>query len=67
MSSRDWRKSKVLVVDDEPDAVELVSFNLKKAGLEVVTAENGLDALAKTRNSLPDLIILDVMLPQMDG
>ena len=63
----DWRKSKVLVVDDEPDAVELVSFNLKKAGLDVLTAENGLEALEKSRHMLPDLIVLDVMLPEMDG
>jgi DNA-binding response OmpR family regulator len=63
----EWRKSKVLVVDDEPDAVELVAFNLKKAGLGVMTAEDGVEALQKVREVLPDLIVLDVMLPQMDG
>jgi len=63
----EWRKPKVLVVDDEPDAVELVGFNLKKAGFDVVTAENGAEALDKARDVLPDLIVLDVMLPQVDG
>jgi two-component system phosphate regulon response regulator PhoB len=63
----EWRKSKVLVVDDEPDAVELVAFNLKKAGFEVATAEDGVEALDKAKEALPDLIVLDVMLPQIDG
>src|SRR5687767_10287824 len=63
----EWQKSKVLVVDDEPDAVELVEFNLRKAGLKVLTAEDGVEALAKARAHLPDLILLDVMLPGMDG
>jgi two-component system phosphate regulon response regulator PhoB len=60
-------KPKVLVVDDEPDAVELVAFNLAKAGFDVVTAEDGVAALAKARALLPDAIVLDIMLPQMDG
>lgn len=60
------RKSRVLVVDDEPDAVELVAFNLKKAGFEVTTAEDGMAALEKARQA-PDLIVLDVMLPLLDG
>ncbi len=58
---------KVLVVDDEPDAVELIKFNLKAAGYEVVTAADGDEALKKTRSLLPDLIVLDVMLPEVDG
>ncbi len=58
---------KILVVDDEPDALELIEFNLKGAGYEVVTAADGNEALKKARASLPDLILLDVMLPEVDG
>src|SRR6266446_6364478 len=58
---------KILVVDDEPDAVELIDFNLKAAGYEVVTAADGNEALKKARSSLPDLIVLDLMLPEVDG
>jgi two-component system phosphate regulon response regulator PhoB len=60
-------KTKILVVDDEPDALELVSFNLRNAGFEVVTAENGQEALAKCRQAPPDLMVLDIMLPEIDG
>ena len=59
--------SRILVVDDEPDAVELVSFNLKNAGFEVVAASDGAEAIRKARTHSPDLIILDVMLPEIDG
>jgi DNA-binding response OmpR family regulator len=59
--------SKILVVDDEPDAVELIKFNLKAAGYEVLTASDGDEALKKARAVLPDLIILDLMLPEVDG
>ena len=60
-------KPKILVVDDEPDAVELVGFNLKAAGCDVVTAADGEEALKKARSILPNLIILDLMLPEVDG
>jgi phosphate regulon transcriptional regulator PhoB len=60
-------KPKILVVDDEPDALELVGFNLKRAGFAVATASDGAEALRKVREQLPDLIVLDVMLPEMDG
>ena len=60
-------KPKILVVDDEPDALELIAFNLKNAGLEVLTAENGDQALRLARAHLPDLILLDLMLPEVDG
>jgi len=59
--------AKILVVDDEPDAVELVEFNLKNAGFEVVTAADGAEALKKARATLPDLIVLDLMIPEVDG
>lgn len=59
--------AKVLVVDDEPDAVELVSFNLKAAGYEVVTADDGNEAVKRARQHVPDLVLLDVMLPEVDG
>ena len=58
---------KILVVDDEPDAVELISFNLKAAGFDVVTATDGASALKAARLHAPDLILLDVMLPEIDG
>jgi DNA-binding response OmpR family regulator len=58
---------KILVVDDEPDILELVAFNLKAEGYEVLTATTGLQALDRARSSLPDLIVLDLMLPELDG
>lgn len=60
-------KQRILVVDDEPEAVELVEFNLKQAGYAVVTASDGAEALKKAHAQTPDLIVLDVMLPEMDG
>ena len=59
--------AKILVVDDEPDALELIEFNLKAAGYEVVTAADGAEGLKKARTAAPALILLDVMLPEMDG
>ena len=58
---------KILVVDDEPDIVELVAFNLEAEGYLVITATNGLEALNRARAVLPDLIVLDLMLPELDG
>lgn len=55
------------MVDDEPEAVELVEFNLKQAGFDVATASDGAEALKKTRSLLPSLVVLDLMLPEMDG
>ena len=60
-------KPRILVVDDEPEAVELVEFNLRQAGYAVSTAIDGAEALKKARTQTPDLIVLDVMLPEMDG
>ncbi len=60
-------KPKILVVDDEPEAVELLEFNLKQAGYVVSTAGDGAEALKRARSQTPDMIVLDVMLPEMDG
>jgi len=60
-------KHKVLVVDDEPDIRELIEYNLKKEGYQVYTASNGQEAVSEAKRVLPDLIILDIMMPRMDG
>ena len=59
--------SKILLVDDEKDILEFLSYNLKKEGFRIDTANNGISALKKLEKSKPDLIILDVMMPEMDG
>ena len=58
---------KILLADDEPDILDFLSYNLKKEGFEVFTAENGLKALEIAKKIQPDLIVLDVMMPLMDG
>jgi two-component system alkaline phosphatase synthesis response regulator PhoP len=60
-------KAKILLVDDEPDILEIVGYNLRNEGYQVYTAENGEEALRKAKKKKPDLIILDVMMPVMDG
>ncbi|SEK73182.1 response regulator transcription factor [Parapedobacter koreensis] len=60
-------KQKILVVDDEPDIVELIAYNLKREGYQVYTASNGQEAVTTAKKIMPDLIILDVMMPKMDG
>lgn len=60
-------KHKILIVDDEPDILELIEYNLKKEGYQVYTASNGQEGVALAKKVLPDLIILDVMMPKMDG
>jgi len=60
-------RPKILVVDDEPEAVELVEFNLKQAGFDVAVAADGAEALKKARGLMPSLIVLDLMLPEVDG
>jgi len=59
--------SKILLVDDDKDILEFLSYNLKKAGFEVDTAVDGSLALLKSVTFLPDLIVMDVMMPVMDG
>jgi len=63
----DQSKYKILLVDDEEDIVEFLSYNLEKEGFNVVTAINGQEAIHKAKKELPDLIIMDVMMPVMDG
>lgn len=58
---------KILLVDDEQDILEIVSYNLSQEGYQIVTATNGKEAIAKAKKELPHLIILDVMMPEMDG
>ena len=58
---------KILLVDDEPDILEIVSYNLTAEGYKVYTANNGVEALEKAKKKKPHLIILDVMMPEMDG
>ncbi len=60
-------KHKVLIVDDEPDIRELIEYNLRKEGYQVFTATNGQEAVTEAKRVLPDLIILDIMMPKMDG
>ena len=58
---------KILLVDDEPDIIEIVGYNLKNEGYLVYTASNGVDALKSAKKITPNLILLDIMMPQMDG
>jgi two-component system, OmpR family, alkaline phosphatase synthesis response regulator PhoP len=64
MSNEEYR---ILLVDDEPDIIEFISYNLKKEGFAVSTATNGIDAVKAASDIKPHLIILDVMMPGMDG
>lgn len=58
---------KILLVDDEEDILNFLSYNLKKAGYEIFTASNGKDAIDSALKHMPDLIILDVLMPELDG
>jgi two-component system alkaline phosphatase synthesis response regulator PhoP len=58
---------KILLVDDEPDILEIVGFNLSSEGYQVITGKNGVEAVEKAKKHKPHLIILDVMMPKMDG
>lgn len=61
------QNQKILCVDDEQDILDLLKFNLEKEGYEVLTANNGKKAIEVAKKEIPDLIILDVMMPEMDG
>jgi two-component system alkaline phosphatase synthesis response regulator PhoP len=58
---------KILLVDDEQDILEIVGYNLSQEGYQIVTASNGKEAIVKAKKELPQLIIMDVMMPEMDG
>ena len=58
---------KILLVDDEPDILEIVGYNLSSEGYQVITAANGQEGVEKAKKELPHLIILDLMMPEMDG
>ncbi|MCW8310012.1 response regulator transcription factor [Sphingobacterium thalpophilum] len=60
-------KQKILIVDDEKDILDLIAFNLNREGYQVSTAQNGEEAIQVAKQVNPDLIILDVMMPKMDG
>lgn len=61
------RNIKILLVDDEPDILEIVGYNLSNEGYRISTAKNGVEAVKKAKTEQPQLIILDVMMPEMDG
>jgi len=60
-------KQTILVVDDEKDLLDLIEYNLKKEGFEVLKAENGEQGIQTAREEKPDLVLLDIMMPKMDG
>lgn len=61
------RDAKILIVDDEPDILEFVGYNLKKEGYQIEQASNGYQAIEKAKKTNPHLILLDIMMPEMDG
>lgn len=58
---------KILLVDDEPDILEFLSYNFRKHGFKVVIANNGLEGILQAKDELPELIISDILMPYMDG
>ena len=58
---------KILVVDDDPDIIEILRYNLSLAGYQVKTAFNGKEAVKKAKLFLPEIILLDIMMPEIDG
>ncbi len=67
MLEKNTASKKILVVDDEPDIVEFLQYNLRKEGFTVVSASDGKQAIEVAQKELPDLIILDIMMPELDG
>ena len=67
-STQPFSKGKrILAVDDEPNILRLIKVNLERKGYEVETAENGADALTQIKENKPDLLVTDLMMPEMDG
>jgi two-component system alkaline phosphatase synthesis response regulator PhoP len=66
-TAMETRSRKVLIADDEPDILEILKYNLTNEGYEVVTAKDGDEALEKAKRTMPDLIVLDVMMPRKTG
>ena len=64
---KDKPMPKILLVDDEPDIIEIIQYHLEKEGYLVKSAINGLECLTVAKSFVPDLILLDVMMPEMDG
>jgi two-component system alkaline phosphatase synthesis response regulator PhoP len=60
-------RKKILLIDDEEDILEILSYNLEKEGYKVTTANNGSEGIRKAKETIPDLILLDVMMPGKDG
>lgn len=60
-------KKKILIIDDEPDFIKVIRMRLEVNGFRVVSAENGKEGLKKSKSEKPDLILLDLMMPEMDG
>lgn len=67
MSPMNKANIKILLVDDEPDILEIIGYNLSAEGYQVITAENGFKAIKKAKKERPQLIIMDLMMPEMDG
>jgi|SRR3989338_1980743 len=67
MEDKEMNKRKILLVDDEPELVEMVKIRLESYNYEIIVAYDGQEALGKARKEKPDLIILDLMLPKIDG
>ena len=65
--SMENKSRKVLIADDEPDILEILKYNLLDQGYDVVTAKDGDEALEKARRTMPDLVILDIMMPRKTG
>lgn len=63
----DKKNIKILLVDDEKDILEIIGYNLSKEGYQIITASNGKEAIVKAQTNSPHLIIMDIMMPEMDG